>query len=429
MSEAAARPGSARTAWSIALLLATAHLVSFLDRSVLALVLQPIKDELHVGDAALGLLQGTAFAIFYALAAMPFGALADRIDRVWLVAGGIILWSVATAAGGLAHGYWGLFASRMMVGLGEAALVPAALAILADLLPARQLGRAIALFTAGASLGRSAAFAGGAVILGLLTAHGGLTIGAIGPLAPWRGLLVLLVLPGLALSAAILLLGRAIPRQVRNALPSRAVRLPQSAHRRLIAHIGAGSMLLLVGQSIIAWSPAYLGRVHGLPPTRAGLALGAIALIAAPLGHLAGGMATDLLRARGRADAAALTMMVALLCAMPCLAALAFAPSSQSAILAIGLVTLFVTAGSPAALSGLQLLVPAEARGRAFAWFLAITTLVGAGIGPMAVGLSTDLFGGGTAIRLTLPLIAGIAAAGGALLAQAARDPRAIRRD
>jgi MFS family permease len=161
-------------AWYVALLLAAAHLISFIDRFLMSLVMEPLKADMSLSDTQLGLLQGTGFVILYTVAAVPLGLLADRLNRRNLIIAGITIWSVATGLCGLASSFGSLFLARLGVGFGEAALVPAAMSLLAAYFPRRQLGRAVSLFTTGASLGKSAALIGGGAVLAALTVSGGL---------------------------------------------------------------------------------------------------------------------------------------------------------------------------------------------------------------------------------------------------------------
>ncbi|MAY30352.1 MAG: MFS transporter, partial [Aurantimonas sp.] len=118
-------------AWNLALALAMVHLVSSLDRHLLSLVLSPIKTELGLSDTQLGFLHGTAYVLLYAAAIVPLGYLVDRFDRRRIIQAGILAWTVGTVACALAQSYPQLVLARMLVGLGQAALVPAATSLLA----------------------------------------------------------------------------------------------------------------------------------------------------------------------------------------------------------------------------------------------------------------------------------------------------------
>jgi MFS family permease len=111
-------------AWYVASVLTTAHVISFLDRQVLALLVEPIKSDLQISDTQMSLLLGLAFAIFYTFMAVPIGRLADRRSRRAIIATGITVWCLMTASCGLAKNYWQLFIARIGVGVGEATLTP-----------------------------------------------------------------------------------------------------------------------------------------------------------------------------------------------------------------------------------------------------------------------------------------------------------------
>ena len=119
-------------AWYVVGVLLIVGITSYLDRNIIALLVEPIRADLGLSDTEVSFLQGTAFAIFYVAFGLPFGMLADRVNRRTLLALGVAWWSLMTAAGGFAENYWQLFAARAGVGIGEACLAPAAFSILAD---------------------------------------------------------------------------------------------------------------------------------------------------------------------------------------------------------------------------------------------------------------------------------------------------------
>ncbi|MGY6201934.1 MFS transporter [Paraburkholderia strydomiana] len=133
--------------------LIVAYIISLVDRQVMSLMVAPIKQTLHINDVEIGLLQGFSFALFYCILGLPLGRIADRSSRRILIAAGMAFWSAATIACAFAHSFTELFVARMCVGIGEAALAPAAYSLLADLFPPKRLIRANALFSMGAMLG------------------------------------------------------------------------------------------------------------------------------------------------------------------------------------------------------------------------------------------------------------------------------------
>jgi len=142
----ATRPGEAqRGAWFATAILSLGYLLAFADRTVIALLVGPIERDLHLSDVQLGLLQGTAFALFYAGFGLPIAWAIDRRARVSIIASGILVWSAMTGLCGLSGGFASFFAARIGVGAGEATILPGATSVLADYFPPAQRGRVLTL--------------------------------------------------------------------------------------------------------------------------------------------------------------------------------------------------------------------------------------------------------------------------------------------
>ena len=135
MNQTAATYPSRGRAWYIVAVLTLAYIVSFLDRQILALLIEPIKQVLNLSDTQVGLLLGPAFAVFYVTLGYPAGLLADRKSRKVIITSGIAVWCIMTALCGLARDFRQLFAARVGVGVGEATLTPAALSMISDCFP------------------------------------------------------------------------------------------------------------------------------------------------------------------------------------------------------------------------------------------------------------------------------------------------------
>ena len=132
--------------WYVVLLCMVAYIFSFIDRQILALMIEPIKADLHISDTQFSLLHGLAFSLFYAFMGLPLAYLADRFSRPKLIAIGVVFWSIATVACGLSKNFIHLFLSRVGVGVGEAALSPAAYSMFSDMFSKEKLGRAVAVY-------------------------------------------------------------------------------------------------------------------------------------------------------------------------------------------------------------------------------------------------------------------------------------------
>src|SRR5690606_34952583 len=139
--------------WLVLGLLVMLAVVSYIDRSIITLLVDQIRADLQVTDVQIGLLQGLAFGLFYAVSTVPAGWMIDRFPRRYVLAAGFGLWTLAAAACGLARNYASLFVMRMGVGAGEAVVAPGAYSLCADLFRKNQLALAISIYAAGAAIG------------------------------------------------------------------------------------------------------------------------------------------------------------------------------------------------------------------------------------------------------------------------------------
>lgn len=157
---------SSGTAWFLVIMLTVAYILSFIDRYILGLLIEPIKADIGLTDEQIGWVIGPAFAVFYATMGLPVGWLVDRKRRMWIVAVGVSIWSLATAASGLAKSFGHLFLTRMIVGVGEATLSPSAMSMIADSFPPEKRGKPISVYVAALSLGSGlASLIGGGVLI------------------------------------------------------------------------------------------------------------------------------------------------------------------------------------------------------------------------------------------------------------------------
>lgn len=421
--------GASGYGWYVALVLSFAHFVSFIDRFVMSLVLGPVKAAFDVSDTQLGLLQGTGFVILYCVAAIPLGSYVDRGNRRNLIIAGILCWSVATAACGLARSFEQLFLARIAVGLGEACLVPAALSMIVAYFPGHTLGRAVSVFSTGATAGASAALIGGGLLLGWLVTQPPLTVPGVGPLLPWQTLFVLAALPGI-LSAALMASVRE-PARLATTVASAGLR-EALAHVRANArafalHTAGTCAVVILYQAFAAWTPTFLVRHFGLAVPESGLLVGLVLLVAGPLGNLLGGVLIDRFHRAGRIGAPGLTIALAMAVAIVPGAVFCLSDNLVVAMLAWGLLMTCIAMGVPAALTGMQLITPDAQRGVTSGLFLAVYTLIGVGLGPTLVGVLTDhVFGDPLAVGQSLLAVVLVVATLGTVVALLGRRPTEI---
>lgn len=418
-------------AWHVVAVLSFCHLVSFIDRFVMSLALAPIKVTFGVSDTILGLLHGTGFVLLYCVAAVPLGRYVDIGHRRNLIVFGILVWSAATAACGLARSVEELMAARIVVGLGEACLIPAAMSLITAYVPPDVLARAVSVFTTGATLGASTALIGGGLIIDWIAARGGLRIFGLEGLEPWRWAFLLAAAPGV-LAAILLLSVREPPRPTKRAASALKDSLQHLAlHWRAYAlHFVAACAIIILYQALAAWTPTFLIRRFGLTVAQSGATVGSLLLLAGPAGNLAGGWITDRLQAAGSRFAPSTVLAAVLLAALA--PGAAFCWSHSYAVSAGGwtLLMICVSAGVPATWVGIQLVTPDALKGTISALYLAAYTLVGVGLGPVLVGLLTDnLFGAANLGRslLAITLGCGVLGSGAALIGRRVLSAAAAR--
>lgn len=220
-------------AWYACAVLLLAYIFSFIDRTIVSLLVIPIERDLGINDAGMSLLQGFSFALFYALLGLPIARLVDARDRRVVVAAGIALWSIMTAACGLAGRFWHLFLARVGVGAGEAALLPGATSLLADYFPPERRGLAMGVFAAGIYLGAGLALVIGGLLLHLLDGTR-LALPLLGALHPWQTVFIAVGAPGLVVALLMLSLreperrgGGGAPLHLRSPCLSRHRRPPR----------------------------------------------------------------------------------------------------------------------------------------------------------------------------------------------------------
>jgi len=407
-------------AWYGVAVLTLAYTVSFIDRTILGLLIEPIKADLGLTDTQISLLHGLAFAVFYTVMGIPLSWIADHGSRRRLIAAGIAFWSVMTAACGLAQSYWQLFAARVGVGVGEAALTPAAYSLIADSVPPRHLGRALGVFSSGVYLGAGLAYLLGGAAVDWLGRLPPVVLPGVGELEPWQATFVLVGLPPVVLAALAATMHE--PARKLKARPasggSRADfgAFWRSTRAPLLAHIGGFTCLVLVFNAMNGWAPTLLIRIHGLSAGEAGMGLGAIIVVCGGGGIVAGGALMDRWRARGLADAPMRVGILSALGVAPFAAAAPLMPRADLVLAALAPFMFFSSLAFGAAAAGLQMIAPNRVRGRVSAVYLFVNNLIGIGLGSVGIALLTDYvfedemaLGSSMAIGTGLPALIGAA--------------------
>jgi MFS family permease len=368
------------------------NVVAYLDRSILSLAAPDVRADLGLTHVQLSILLGFGFVLFFVILGIPFGWLVDRVSRRWVIHCGILAWSIAASAAGLARDFWTLLVARFGVGAGEATLHPAAYSLITDSVPPRRLAFAMTLYGGSSGLGAAVSVAVGGQLLAWATAHGSFDLPLLGQLQPWQLVLLLSGIPGLILAYSIFLVPEPIRRdtlsaQTEDAAPGLAA-FVHSHWKFYVFSIVGFSILQITAYSFASWQPTYMVERFGWDIADVGLAI-SIGMIGAFVGSFGCGWAVDWLAARGVADA---PLRWATGAALFCGAFIGSAFLVDDALLCVALI---VVGQLPIALIGivstaLQQVTPNEFRGRISAIFLLLSNLIGFGAGPFLPAAMTD---------------------------------------
>ena len=392
---------SPRAGWVAVSVFLVLYALAYLDRQVLTLLVDPIRQDLGVTDFQISILQGAAFVLFYTICSLPIGWAVDRFPRRRIIFVGILIWSVAAAAGGVARNYWQLLLCRFGVGAGEAALSPSAYSMLSDLFPRERLAGAMAVFSTGAIIGGAISLAVGGLVVSLAKGSEGYFIPLLGEVRPWQLVFLITGAPGLALAFLVFLV-REPPRRGRlGTTPPRGTgfaalaTLLRGHWRFYTAHILGFSSFNLMVAAYVAWTPTFLMRKYGLSAAETGFTLGGLSLACGVAGMLGSGLLVDMLFRRGMKDAhlryyafGAAFCGLAGVCAM-------LAPTLGLSLACMSVVK-FISPFIAVAAAALQITTPNEYRGQVSALFLFAYNILGFGLGPSIVaGVSDFVIGGG----------------------------------
>ncbi len=435
-------------AWTVVAILIATAVLSYTDRQVLSLLVDPIRGELGISDTQVSLLLGTAFAVVYGIAGIPLGFLADRTSRRNLIFAGVVVWSCGTLACGFSHSFGQLFAARIIVGLGEAVLSPAAISLISDYFPPSRRGTAVGFFLSGIAMGIGAAILIGGGVLHIVEM--GVLAGT--PLAgqpAWRLVLLLIGAPGLLWSLAILAI-REPARQATEDTPGQpnatggsdpsaeATTQPGTRSRAGLAAATATTSTWrtttwaraipiylvvaaasLVDNAVGAWAPTLLIREFTRDPAQVGVQLGFLLTAGFGGGVLVGGWLADRAGSRGGWS---YKLGVCLISGLLILPVSLLINAGQFNIVLLSVPLYFALSGIVTAcgFSAILDVVPNRSRGLAMAISFFLNVALGAGLGPTAVALASDhVFGPNAGLRpaITLTVAGGYAIAIVALLA------------
>ncbi len=372
--------------WYVVWLLFVVNMLNYVDRMILSILIEDIRQEIPMSDAQIGVVTGLAFALFYAFAGLILGRLSDLYSRRKILSVAITGWSLATAACGLAANFWHILSARVLVGFGEAGTMPASQSLLGDYCNIKQRAAAYAILAAGGSMGLTVGLAGG----GWLAEQYG-----------WRSAFFIAGAVGLPIAAIVAFTMRDPERgrQDEGASSHEGTSYRETVSTLLrnrtycwivLASSCTGFMLYGVAQ----WMPAYLIREYGLSTGEVGLIFGLAMGMGAGFGAIFGGFLTNQLVLRGAHWLLTVPLLVNSII-VPGYWLMLYSPSLEITIGALFLVNVFGALGFGSIMAGLHSVIPAGMRASGSAIYGLVSSLFGVGLAPFLVGILSDQFSGG----------------------------------
>ena len=354
----------------------------------------PIKEDMGLTDFEISFIQGWGFVLAYIIFSIPFGRIVDKVNRVRVLIGGIIIWSVATAACGFSKNSWQLVLSRSGVGAGEAALTPASWSIISDLFPVERRSFPMSIYLMGPYIGQGLSLLFGAQILRIYNEPVTLFESII--VQPWQIIFLIIAVPGIILG--LFMFSLKDPERKEGLTGDREENESiREVFSYIIKNIGA-YMPLLIGSAFIivllyglqSWVPTFLHRIHGWEHTRIGDQYGLVALFAGSLGVISGPVFERYLTKLNY------NPPIIILCIITSIALTILGPitflslSSDIVLIGIFITSFFITFPLALFATSLQNITPNQYRGVVSGLYVFTVNIVGYGLGPMVVAFFTD---------------------------------------
>jgi MFS family permease len=416
-SDSSPYPSSLAAWYSVAVLMLM-YIFSFIDRTTISLLVEPMKRDLHISDTQIGMLQGLAFALLYTFLGLPIARLSDRHSRRAIIAGGVFIWSIMATLCGLARSAVQLFIARIGVGVGEAALSPAAYSIITDSFPRSKLGGAFSVYNVGITIGAGTALLVGGIVVGAVSRAGATyTLPLFGPVHAWQMVFILTGAPGIVLPLLLLTFREPKRRGLLQSGSAQAAAPGKPPLREVLnyawsnrefygLHFVAMGLLALAGYAVASWLPTALIRAYGVSAGQAGKVIGVSAILMNSSGMLLAGVLCDRLTKRGWKDA---PIVVAAISASGIAVLSSFPPFMPTVPLVW--VALFISGITFNAYNGVgpmavNQVTPNQYRAQISAVYLFVVNALGLGVGPTLVPfINEHLFHDPVKIRYSMVLV------------------------
>lgn len=389
---------SRRTAWYAVIVLMICYTYSFIDRLILAFLVTPLKHDLQLSDTQIGLLQGLAFSLFYSILSIPFGLAADRVNRRNLIAAGVLVWSLMTSLGSVARSFVTLAFTRTGVGLGEAALAPAAFSMIADYFPKERLSSALSVYAMGVQLGAGLALIAGGLVAQTVMHMAPVDVPLFGTLEPWRLTFLVVGAPGVLVVALLATLREPMRRTLQ--LAAGATR-PRAGLSNAVSHLlvrwksTLGISVIMACQAMsnyafASWTPTFFERLHHWPRSQSGLALGLMTMICGCIGLFAGGRLSDRWMRAGLHEAPLRVGLISLAGVAVTFVPAMLAPSGGVTVALLVPAVFLLALPIGCSYASIQMIFPNEVRGTVSAIMLLVLNLLGLTLGTLLPGLLDD---------------------------------------
>lgn len=387
---------SAYRQWWLVIVLLLASMLAIIDRQVMSLLINPIREHLGISDTQVSLIIGAAFAVANTLFTLPAGYLADRFSRRALTAIGALVWSVMTMACGAAGSFMPLFLARSGLGLGASVIQPCAWSMIRAALPPERRGRGFAVHSMSIMGGSALALMVGGALIGAITASGIDHIPLFGAVQPWQLTLIAIGSVGLPM-AALMFTVREPPRaQEEGAADSTsyrdALQLIAQAWRVYLPLFVFQLGMEMLSMAYATWLAAMLGRVWHLSYAQIGMYLGLMMLLLPPIGLWFAGQATDSMTKRIGARGPAIAGLVSTVLVGVAATAAPLAPVLPLFWVLIGALVLVSGTVFPTTATITALITPVQSMGKVVAVQLFLNGLISAVVGPTVVAVVSDTF-------------------------------------
>lgn len=419
MSESAIEMSPARSAvhsgrWYIVGMLAALYAISMIDRFVLSVIAQPVTLSLGLSNTQMGLLLGAGFAILYSLSGVPIAHLIDRGNRKLIIAAGVLFWSLMTLASSFTTDFSTLMLCRAGVAIGEAVLTPAAISLIGDMYSRKDRALPTSCYMATSNI-----MATGSFVIGALVYDIACSLDVLPTMEPWRLTLLLVSLPGIALSLLVVLTVKEPPRidddhSESGDAPNCATAadvwhfLKSNARTFLPFFIGTGLISSLT-LGVMSWAPTLLVRIHGLPASQASYIFGSFGMPASLLGTFTLPWLATRLQEKGHHDAIPLVLMVCVITPIPAIIYGMLCGQYWAMLLGLTMTMMFLPSVTVMTCLGLQQVSPSRMRARNVAINLLVINLFGYTVGPFVSGYLADhIFIGPSAVASSLAIMAAV---------------------